>query len=104
MGNYSSQNSQVIEGIKCHLPNFIPAGTYSKLNSDGFDVNPNNKINIEFPYDFNKSENYITSASNGTRYYNTESSSSSKVKIILLQQAMEPGIIILKVVVVPKRG
>ena len=82
MGNYSSQNSQAIEGIKCHLPDFIPAGTYTKLSSDGFDVNPNNKINIEFPYDFNKSENYITSASNGTRYYNTESSSSSKTWII----------------------
>ena len=82
MGNYSSQNSLAIEGINCHLPDFIPAGIYTKLSSDGFDVNPNNKINIEFPYDFNKSENYISSTRNGTGYYDTESSSSSKTWII----------------------
>ena len=77
MGNYSSQNSQAIEGITCNLPDFIPAGTYTKLSSEGFDVNPNNKINLDFPYDFNKSENYITSSTNGTRYYNTDDDSSS---------------------------
>jgi hypothetical protein len=83
MGNYSSQNSQAIEGITCNLPDFIPAGTYTKLSSEGFDVNPNNKINLDFPYDFNKSENYITSSTNGTRYYNTDDdSSSSKTWII----------------------
>ena len=83
MGNYSSKNSQAIEGITCNLPDFIPAGTYTKLSSEGFDVNPNNKINLDFPYDFNKSENYITSSTNGTRYYNTDDdSSSSKTWII----------------------
>ena len=60
LGAYSSQNFGEINGIICNLPDFIPAGKYTKLKSDGFDVNPNNKINIEFPYDFNKSENYIT--------------------------------------------
>ena len=83
MGNYSSNNSQAIEGITCHLPNFIPAGTYTKLSSEGFDVNPNNKINLDFPYDFNKSENYLSKSRNSTTYYNNdEGSSSSKTWII----------------------
>ena len=87
MGNYSnnSQNSGEIEGITCHLPDFIPAGNYTKLTSDGFDINPNNKINIYFPYDFNKSQNYLSNNS-GTRVYgvNNDESSSSKTWVIWL--------------------
>ena len=87
MGNYSnnSQNSGEIEGITCHLPNFIPAGNYTKLTSDGFDINPNNKINIYFPYDFNKSQNYL-SQNGGTHVYgvNNDESSSSKTWVIWL--------------------
>ena len=52
MGNYSTTNPQAIDGIKRNLPNFIPAGIYTKLSSDGFDVNLNNRINIDFPYAF----------------------------------------------------
>ena len=59
LGAYSSQNEGEMNGIICNLPDFIPAGKYTKLKSDGFDVNPNSKINFNFPYDFNKSENYI---------------------------------------------
>ena len=35
------------------MPNYIPAGNYSKLQSDGFDINPNNYLNIVFMNDYN---------------------------------------------------
>ena len=80
LGAYSSQNSGEINGIICNLPDFIPAGKYTKLKSDGFDVNPNNKINFDFPYDFNKNENYI--ASENITLMRKEESSKSKTWIV----------------------
>ena len=63
LGSYNQENDY-IDGINCQMPDFVSAGSYSKLESEGFDVNPNYKLNIEFPYDFNKSENYLQG--NGT--------------------------------------
>ena len=80
MGNYSKNDSQALDGISCNLADYIPAGSYSKLSSEGFDVNPNNKMNLDFPYDFNKSENYL---GRGVTPINIdESSSSSKTWIV----------------------
>lgn len=85
MGNYSNstQNEDAIEGITCQLPDFVPAGIYTKLTSDGFDINPNNKISVNFPYDFNKSQGYITEGDEVIDNYRREdSSSSSKTWVI----------------------
>ena len=80
MGNYSKNDSQAIEGISCNLADFIPAGIYSKLSSEGFDINPNNRVNLDFPNNFNKSESYI--GVGGGTYNEEESSSSSKTWIV----------------------
>ena len=37
------------------MPDYIPAGTYSKLQSEGFDLSPNSKLNIVFMNDYNAS-------------------------------------------------
>ena len=54
-GNYNPEGS--IGSINCKLPNYIPAGTYNQLQSDGFDINPNSKINIIFRNDYNRNSN-----------------------------------------------
>ena len=83
MGSLSNQTQRALNGIICNLPNFVQAGKYTKIESDGFDCNPNNQINIEFPYDFNKSESYAKSQFEPYDVYiPKESSSSSKTWII----------------------
>ena len=85
MGSLSNQTQRALNGIICNLPNFVQAGKYTKIESDGFDCNPNNQINIEFPYDFNKSESYAKSQFEPYDVYiPKESSSSSKTWIIWL--------------------
>lgn len=54
-----SYSDNYIDGVKCYLPDFISAGIYTKLESEGFDVNPNYRLNLDVPYNFNKSENYL---------------------------------------------
>ena len=54
-GAYSIEEPTAISYIRCIFPDFVPAGTYSKLESDGFDINPYSKINIVFKEDFNRS-------------------------------------------------
>ena len=56
-GNNSTEFPSAFGSIRCIFPDFVPAGVYSKLESDGFDVNPNSKINIVFPEDFNRNSN-----------------------------------------------
>ena len=53
-GDYSA-----IGSLECPAPDFIPAGTYTKLESDGIDPNTQAPVNIYFDRDFNKSSNYI---------------------------------------------
>lgn len=50
-----SQDFSAIGTLVCPAPNFIPAGTYTKLESDGFDSNIQAPVNIYFDRDFNKS-------------------------------------------------
>ena len=82
-GQYSVIDKEAIGSISCKVPDYIPAGTYSKLESTGFDVMPNSKINLVFNNDFNRDSN-----SNGTydrvQGITTSSSSSSKTWIIWL--------------------
>lgn len=53
-GNYSVGDSNAIGSIKCLAPDYIPAGTYSKLESDGFDMAPNSRLNLVFKNDFSR--------------------------------------------------
>ena len=47
-GPYSDENSEIINGIICNFPDFVPAGEYTKLESEGFDSNPNNIFSLKF--------------------------------------------------------
>ena len=100
MGSYKSVLTETVDGINCNLPDFVEAGEYSHIVSNGFDVNPNQKINIIFPYDFNKSENYIKSNSNGTiNYRNKDESSSSKTWIVWLVLGILVAILIAIIII-----
>lgn len=74
-GSYSYEDSNAIGSIRCRTPDYIPAGTYSKLESDGFDIMPNSQINLVFKDDFNRT--YSTS---GYAYTDNTRRSSSKSK------------------------
>ena len=54
-GTYSSEDPSAIGSIICRFPDFVPAGTYTKLESDGIDINPGTSINYIFEKDFNRS-------------------------------------------------
>ena len=99
MGSYISSLNRAMSGINCNLPDFVEAGEYSKIVSNGFDVNPNQKINISFPYDFNKSENYIKS--NSSSYYPevVKKSSSSKTWIIWLVLGILVAVLIVIIII-----
>ena len=89
VGSYSEEEANDIVSIRCLFPDFVPAGTYNKLESDGFDVNPNSKINLVLEEDFNKSlDNFDNNQES--------SSSSSKTWIIWLIT----GIIILILIII----
>ena len=78
--SYSDEDNSAIGNISCYMPNYVPAGTYTKLQSDGFDVSPNSKLDIVFMEDYNASKfdnpEYI--------HKKRSSSSGSKLWIILL--------------------
>ena len=54
--SYLDENKSAIGNISCDLPDYIPAGNYSKQQSEGFDINPSNKLNIVFMNDYNVSK------------------------------------------------
>ena len=54
--SYSDEEKSAFGNISCYMPDYIPAGTYSKLQSEGFDISPNCKINIVFMNDYNASK------------------------------------------------
>ena len=60
-----SEDFSAIGSINCLTPDFIHAGTYSKLESDGLDSNTQAPLNIIFDRDFNRS-----SKSKATGIYN----------------------------------
>jgi hypothetical protein len=102
MGSYKSILTETVDGINCSLPDFVKAGEYSRLVSNGFDVNPNPKIKISFPYDFNKSENYIRSNGTGTIDYRNnddDDSSSSKTWIIWLVLGILVAVLIAVIII-----
>ena len=82
-GAYTTNNA--IGSIICLLPDFVPAGNYTKLESDGIDINPQNSINLILNRDFNRSASAsynpsINSNSTDFDYYNESSSNSSSSK------------------------
>ena len=79
--SYLDEDKSAIGNISCNVPNYIPAGNYSKLQSDGFDINPNNNLNIVFMNDYNASK---FEENNENVPIKRESSSSSKAWIICL--------------------
>ena len=84
-GSYSFEDTKAIGSIKCLAPDYIPAGTYKKLESDGFDSMPNSNLNLVFQNDFNRTQSSSNSGSdNGGLNYKSKSSSKSKKWIIWL--------------------
>ena len=84
-GKYSTIDKSAIGSIYCKLPNYIPAGTYSKLESDGFDVMPNSKVNLVFNNDFNRNSSLNRTSYDKLQTISSSSSSSkSKTWIIWL--------------------
>ena len=53
-GDKSQINDIDVDSLICRFPNFISAGTYTKLESDGFETNPQNSMNLVFDQDFNR--------------------------------------------------
>ena len=53
-GDYSFEEPTAIGSIRCRFPDIVHAGTYNKLESDGFDNMPNSKVNLVFKNDFNR--------------------------------------------------
>ena len=82
-GEYSIVDPSAIGSVKCLLPDYIPAGTYNKLDCDGIDMNPHNSINLILNRDFNRSSNNndaINGTDSGYTGVSKSSSSSSKSK------------------------
>ena len=78
-GDYSSEEPNAIGSINCRFPDYVPAGTYIKLQSDGFDNMPNSKVNLVFKNDFIR--NSEDSSTDRKRDDNSSSSSSKKWKV-----------------------
>jgi len=101
-GNYSNEDSTAIGEIRCLLPDFVPAGTYSKLESAGFDMVPNRNIRLFFQEDFNRTLP-TNNDTNGTKYNKEtdtdDSSSSSKTWIIWLVVAILVVILIVVIII-----
>ena len=99
-GSYSKVDKSAIGSIYCKLPDYIPAGTYSKLESDGFDVMPSSKVNLVFNNDFNR--NSTSSNSNSTSYdkVQTPSKSSSKSKTWIIWLVLGILVLILLIVII----
>ena len=106
-GDYSSEYSNAIAFVNCKMPDFVPAGTYTKLECDGLDLNPQNTINLELKSDFNKSSNSYTypKNKNSSEYYDDDdddekSSSSSGIKEWIIWVIVVVLVIILVVLVI----
>ena len=105
LADYSSEYSNAIAFVNCKMPDFVPAGTYTKLECDGLDLNPQNTINLELKSDFNKSSNSYTypKNKNSSEYYDDDdekSSSSSGIKEWIIWVIVVVLVIILVVLVI----
>jgi expansin (peptidoglycan-binding protein) len=77
-GDYSKIEQNAIGSIKCTLPTYVPAGLYTKLESNGFDVNPNKIVEVSVLQDYYRSEDAVGGGSGSKG----GSSSSSKLWIV----------------------
>ena len=104
-GDYSTEDSNAIAVINCKMPDFVPAGTYTKLECDGLDINPQNSIFLHLDQDFNKSSssNRFNYNGNDTDHYDgEEKSSSSGIKewiILVIVIVMEIILVVLIIIV-----
>jgi hypothetical protein len=105
--SYSDEDKTAIGNISCYVPNYIPAGTYTKLQSDGFDVSPTSKINIVFTDDYNASKFDNLDDLDNPEYIPKKSSSNSSSKIliiwIIISIVLLAAIIITIIVCISKR-
>ena len=99
-GNYSSEEPSAIGSIECRFPDYVPAGTYVKLKSDGFDNMPNSKVNLVFKNDFIRdnpisSNNFPYAEGN---HFGSNSSSSSNWKVWLVIILVVVALIIISII------
>ena len=84
-GQNSVEDSSAIGSIICHLPNYVQAGDYTKLVSEGIDMNPKNSIKLTFNKDFygnSTIKNIANVPKPSTDYQVEKSSSKSKTWVI----------------------
>ena len=99
-GNYSSEEPNAIGSINCRFPDYVPAGTYVKLESDGFDNMPNSKVNLVFKNDFIRSNPISTKDfpfAEGN-YFGSNSSSSKNWKVWLVIAIVVVVLIIITII------
>ena len=94
-GNYSLEDKNAIGSINCLAPDYIPAGTYSKLESDGFDMTPNSHLNLVFQNDFQRAN----SNSQISQVDNQQKKTKSKSKTWIIWVVFGIIIIVLAVIV-----
>lgn len=106
VGDYSTEYSNAIAFINCKMPDFVPAGTYTKIESDGIDINPQNSIYLRLDQDFNKSSsslnnfNYNRNATDDYDDDDDEKSSSSGIKEWIIWVIVVILVIVLVVLVI----
>ena len=108
-GDYSTRDHNAIGSISCIFPDYVSAGNYSKIESDGFDVMPNSQINLIFPDDFSRSPNSNSTPVRINLSKGDDDSSSSSKKwviwlIIGILVVILAGIVIVACVVNKKGG
>ena len=108
-GDYSTRDHNAIGSISCIFPDYVSAGNYSKIESDGFDVMPNSQINLIFPDDFSRSPNSNSTPVRINLSKDDDDSSSSSKKwviwlIIGILVVILAGIVIVACVVNKKGG
>ena len=97
-----------IDLINCKMPNFVPAGNYTKLECEGIDINPQKSFYLYLREDFNKSTssyNYNYNNNNtikgiGDTEDDEKKSSSSGIKEWIIWVIVVVLIVILVVLVI----
>ena len=99
-GAYSFEEPSAIGSIRCRFPDYVPAGTYSKLVSDGFDIMPNSKVNLVFKNDFNRNSNSNSTLDDFIPRFNKKDDSSSSSKKWIVWVIIAILVVVLAVIVV----
>ena len=82
-GDYSFEEPSAIGSINCRFPDYVPAGTYVKLESDGFDNMPNSKVNLVFKNDFIRDSNTFYPIDGDDHKKSSSSSNKWKVWVVI---------------------